>query len=669
MLTVVFHKKSSQYFLDRYRPLFEPYLDTGQIAFCFWDEHGTDFKSTIHELSQIVRGVDKWKAIIVSPLSDELSDIPIEETSRDNPFDFLCNSDPEPIVHESSIPLIRLAQMLGGVPLVNKHFSQVMQTDENHNMRMGIVREEEDAFLEEQQKVWNELNDKYQFNCTKPSKLLLFSARESNEINIPTTTDREQMSRHECDSSMFWYRNRYPAKARFLVQDCSRPGHVNYYKDLFNFWMTVFTLAINEEPPGLFEAYKLYHVKGILELDKVQSALSDYYNRLYGAQYSAKRQIMELQKSLEPVREMDELPIYDGHVSVEFRLDNKDELYISAKRIGFAGDSPIKEEPWWYSAVAKSKMNLIKMYNSIRIVLDKASHQCRFQSKLMDEELYELDEYQIKEMNEQLSEIEKEILTFSTYSILPIKMYLREMDIAKRAGGTSMRKRMTKKMTLSAIVLVLLIYVAGFIPDFFMQIKEMEAVGVLQVLLLTTFGVPFILLVIYGCLYHFRAVIRAKIHNYNAIISKFVMDLNNAGKAFSGYLTKCCSYMRGIKILQVLNHRSIASTDIMLQLSNHVDRLQDQLEIIKNWLLDFDLKVLPDKKGKYGVIDFDFDIPPEKNREYLIQLDRWKLDIWLEDGSRYMAPYPFITGFDVKRIPLFEKVELTEESEEEYNDQ
>ena len=39
----------------------------------------------------------------------------------------------------------------------------------------------------------------------------------------------------------------------------------------------------------------------------------------------------------------------------------------------------------------------------------------------------------------------------------------------------------------------------------------------------------------------------------------------------------------------------------MLQLSNHVDRLQDQLEIIKNWLLDFDLKVLPDKKGKYGV--------------------------------------------------------------------
>ena len=119
MLSVIIYQKSAQAFIDRYKKLFEPYLEAGRIAFCFWDEHGTDVTSALPELTGIVRGIRQWRAIVALPIVEE--DVPTDPTCQENPFDFLCNSAPEPPVHESHIPLIRLAQMLGGVPLVNQH--------------------------------------------------------------------------------------------------------------------------------------------------------------------------------------------------------------------------------------------------------------------------------------------------------------------------------------------------------------------------------------------------------------------------------------------------------------------------------------------------------------------------------------------------------------------
>ena len=187
MLTVIIHKKSSQQFIDKYHPLFEPYLETRKIAFCFWDEHGTDIHSAVPELTGIVRGVRRWKAIIVDPLTDEL-EIPAEPSRRENPFDFLCNSDPEPEVHESHIPIIRLAQMLGGVPLVNRHYDNVMVRDESQG-RIGyaIKRREQEEDLARQQEVWDRLNDQYSFNCEYPTHLYLFSARNMSEIQMLNT--------------------------------------------------------------------------------------------------------------------------------------------------------------------------------------------------------------------------------------------------------------------------------------------------------------------------------------------------------------------------------------------------------------------------------------------------------------------------------------------------
>lgn len=661
MLTVVIYRKSSQSFIDRYRSLLQPYLDTGKIAFCFWDENGDDVSSSVLKLSETVRGITRWRAIVALPLDAGMEEKELSQSCRTNPFDYAENSDPEPKVRESEIPLIRLAQMLGGVPLPSMHYEGTTKIDSTGTCLRIMRREDEDSLAREQD-AWEEINTKYSFDFDRPASLYLFAARIRREIEIPEATDQEILDRHESDSSLFWYRNRYPARARFLIQDCSRPRHARYHQDLFCFWMTVMALALNDMPSGMLEAYKLYQVKAAVDPDQLHRVFSDYYNRLGNIQFVASKNIIELQKSAQYAREMDELPHYQATVPVEFHVDETGGMLIPDKGIGFAGDCPIDEEPWWQASVEAGLQQLRRIFRSLQIVLDRASISCRYGAHVMDSEIHELDEYQVQDMQEELTDLENEILVFNTYTALPVRLFYRDLHAVRKSGATSMRKRMTRRCTIVAGLFVLLIYLAGFIPDFVNQYKNGTVFS--DAFLIAFLGCDILAIAMIICLFHFRSVIRMKIRDYNGVVKRILTNIRHAGDVFSNYLSKCCSYMRGKRMLQALADRSMVSSLSIKLLSLHKEKLDEQMKVIKDWLSDFGMQPLPDK-GEFGRIDFDFDIMPEMNREYLLHLDYFDLGRRMSGGSRCMAPYPFVAGLKVRRESIFEQSEEAAEDEEE----
>ncbi|MBQ6470129.1 MAG: hypothetical protein IJJ50_08790 [Lachnospiraceae bacterium] len=648
MLTVIIYKKSSQYFIDRYRSLFQPYLSAKKIAFCFWDENGTDIASSLATLADTVRGVPRWKAIVALPLTSDMEEAAVQWRYQENPFDYTGKYDEipqpgeEPKVMESEVPLIRLAHMLGGVPL----------PDQN------LPPEEYEA----QQEEWERLEARYSFGCDRPSFLYLFAARIQREISLPDTTDREIMERHESDSSMFWYRNRYPAKARFMVQDCSRPGHAHFREDVFGFWMTVLTVALNDMPTGTFEAYKLYKVKAEVDKKTLHETFSDYYNRLSGVQFSAEKRIIELRKNTHHTREMDELPPYEMQIDVPFSMENEEAAKISSKDIGFAGDCPVKEEEWWRGTVYESRSALRKLFRSLQVVLDRSSISSRFNAKLLETEIHEMDEYQVQELEGELQELEKDILVFNTGKALPIRQFNSDLEEADKAAVTSMRKRMSRSLTVWAGIIILLIYLAGYIPDIIWQIRNDTLDGDFAALIFI--GADLLTIALVLGLFSFRSVIRAKIHDYNGVVTRIMGHIRQAGKVFSDYLSKCCSYMRGQGMLQALLERTMVSTMSIKMLSLHKEKLGDQMRVIEDWLGDADLHVLPDR-GEAGYADFNFEIEPRNNREYLIHLDFFDLSIEMDDGSAILAPYPFVDALHVRRESLYEKPLDDEEDEEE----
>lgn len=651
MLTVLIYQKSSQNFIDRYRTLFEQYEESGQIAFCFWDEHGMDVQTALPELISIVRGIHKWQAIVVMPHLEDFAEEQLLHL-QDNPFDYYCNSQKEPVVHESSVPLIRLAQMLGGVPLVNKHYVNTMTTTAENNKQMVVSLQESSEAISNQQAVWNELNEKYSFRCDRPQNLYLFKARMPREIKLPTSSDRELMTRHESDSSLFWYRNRYPARTRFLIQDCTKPGNAHYEEDLFRFWMTALTLATNDFPSGTFEAYKVYQTVSNVSFEQAHELFSKYYNRLSSIQFRANIQISELQKRSQLVRSQEELPLYQCEIPVYFEMQQDDNLLISSKRIGFSGDCPIEEEPWWHLRVMASVKAVKKLHSSIKMVLDRASVQSRYASKMTEEEIYELDEYQFEEMQEELSDLEKKILTFNTYTALPMNKYYSDLGRAEKKTAEAMKKRMSKKVTIISCLVVIAIYLMGFVPDFIYQIQQgnsfWEALGI------AGFGCCVLILLSLVCLNIFRQIIIDEISQYNSVIYAIINNLQHASTVFSNYLSDCSSYMRGTFMLQALTKRTLISSEEIVQLREHVEHLDSQMSIITNWLSDLDMKVLEDKEN-HNRDYFDFGIPPEKNRGYSIQMDTKPTYVESVGGSECRAPYPFVTGFSVKRESLFEE--------------
>lgn len=649
MMTVIFYKKSSQPFIDRYKSLFQPFIDKGLLEFCFWDENGREPKDAFKQLAKIVHGVREWRALVVLPPEDNPAVKKDKRfaTKEDNPFDYLCNSDPEPVVKESDVPLIRMAQMLGGVPLVSHGIRTDMQSADRE-------------ILADRQKIWDELNDKYSLSYDMPEALYLFSARHPKKIVIPTITDVALINRHEIDSSMFWYRNRYPAKARFLVQDCARAGHAHYAEDLFRFWMTVLTLAINAVPSGMLEAYKVYKVRAEVSREYIHKLFSDYYHRLGGIKFAAEKQVVELSKQMQMRRENDSLPEYNHEIPVWFEDIREDHMFISSKRIGLAGDCPIHEEPWWYRQTAESRKAVSKVFRKLQVELDRASLLARLSSKVSDTEIAELDEYQYNEMSEHLAELEKEILVFNTNSVIPKEKYRQELEKVKKAGGTSMRKRMTRKTTVIAGLVGVLLYMISFIPDILYQ--YLDGANFLYMLAIILIGGGVMALTVFCALWDFRAKIVAVIADHNDIVSIILADVRKSSGIFSDYLGKCCSYMRGRDMLQALKRRTMISAEGIFTMKKHISQLSSRMSLIEDWMMDFELTPLPDD-GTFSRVVFDYEIDPQRNNGYLIDVDMFDPDIQGPGGTIFRAPYPFVKEFSVERVAIFEDMQQREETD------
>ena len=116
MFTVIIQSKRSSDLMKDYKFLFKPFVDEGSIAFCDWNESGTDVRSCVPDLYNIVRGKKEWRALILN--TDSIYDYKgVFCPNRNNPFDY-SSVDTDDMPHESPVPLIRLTHIIGGYSAV-----------------------------------------------------------------------------------------------------------------------------------------------------------------------------------------------------------------------------------------------------------------------------------------------------------------------------------------------------------------------------------------------------------------------------------------------------------------------------------------------------------------------------------------------------------------------
>lgn len=653
MLTVIITNDKSAAFIKKYYTFFETHVNSGKIAFCYWNEYGTDYKSALPQLSNIVRGHVHWRAVVALPVNETVEEKQAQkfQSTKQNPYDFLENAEENPPVEESRIPLIRLAQMLGGIPLVNRtYITKEVKKEDGSIVYEPVLRESKEE-LEKQQAEWDRLEAKYSFINDKPDSLFMIMGRIPRTIEIPFITDKEMMERREIDYSRFWSRNRYPAKTRFLVKDCVPRGHAHYGDQIFEFWMTVLTFCLNDNPIGSIEAYKLYTIQTKVNKRGVQELLSKYYNRLSRIRYTAVSTIAQMKEELQASDDSVELDGYTMSIPVNYHLYEDPELYLSSDKIGLANDCPIEEVPWLERVVKQSKEAFQRLLLIPRVALDKACNMARLYSRLPHNEYVSLNEYQLEQLETQLEELEIKVLTFNTYYSFPIQKYKNDMDRAYRSARTTMRKRMTRKLTIGAGVMVGLIYLIGFIPEWINNYIHESTNSTL--IGFSMLGVAVLAITGMVTLICYRKSVKNKISNYNGVVSNALMEMQDSAAKFQDYLTSLCTYMRGRSMVDSLKKKFVKTTEGISILDGHKTHIDAQLRVIKGWMSDFDMTLIPDD-GSYVSDYFNFDIPPKENEAYNIQLGDYQLDILAQDGSVAMAPYPFLSDLEIKREEIFE---------------
>ena len=211
MRTLLFMDKEEaelwQSFL-RYDFILDEFLETGVFAVCPWHQTGTSVAEALPELESLLGNEEEWRAIVLTDLRK--GDLPVEEDAHyDNVFDFPENYGRriDDKARESERPLVRLTQMLGGLP-EKTSVAWPSRSDDGLEYLSGYGIDQQappECF---------DLAERYRLGLPRPQSIWCVSPREVDEDLARLRDAHGSSPAEELD---FWQRNDYPASARFLV--------------------------------------------------------------------------------------------------------------------------------------------------------------------------------------------------------------------------------------------------------------------------------------------------------------------------------------------------------------------------------------------------------------------------------------------------------------------
>lgn len=282
MKTVVFIDKSNAELWEsylRYDFLLDEYSSAGAYEVCNWKSDADSVHGAIPELEDLIGDEEHWKAVIVCDLRDK-GLAPQDDRHFDNPYDYPETYEVragDPLV-ESERPIVRLSQMLGGLPEKAAIDWPDWQREGLGNQRIEDVREQNrPQFGEFSEEVFNgsldggpsEINlneisiamphdpdrygllERYRLGVARPQTILcitpryvdedltkeregdLESARRGHEEELAELVEQAHIREltHEEQKTLdgeieldFWQRNSYPASVRLIVNDWVAPA-------------------------------------------------------------------------------------------------------------------------------------------------------------------------------------------------------------------------------------------------------------------------------------------------------------------------------------------------------------------------------------------------------------------------------------------------------------
>ena len=659
MYSVIIQNQNLMKKFRDYYPLFVELFQNEDVGCCTWVESGEDIATSLPGLTELIEGKKEWRAVIVRDMNDEVNGC--FECNSANPYDFSLNSrenilerypvsednDIHVPVEESPIPIIRLSQMLGGVPSPELFFESNIDKGDK-------TRPPKDVFVsrgsEEDEKKYEELVRKYDFDGKTPCEVIFITLKNAEPKSIREDVKAKWSIRKETEETTdFCRRNRYSSCSRFLVYEYFSEGRIQREADLFNFWCSVMLMAREDISPSALQAYRLYRVKTSFDLTAMKECFREKADELYGCRNFVEKEIKrEIEKRL---NDKQPIPPYRMTLSVSPELPAHIDVMVNHHAFKFCPKSVNDDLVKWKAARTGSEKNLSKVYISSEKALDDSSAVVRHCSRYDDSQVYALDKYDRRLMEEELSETFDKIIQMQT-KISSIK---NKTDERTEKASASVVESIKKRIDIPTAVELGLCLLAGIvlavIPGLIFKIKYHYG-GFKGVLFNLLFMIFFFVATEMLLLLWKKISLRRQIHAFNDAMKDNMDDLSDNMDRFSEFVSNIVSHSRGKNYLQQLEDRKYDSSSTIPDLQLHLNSINKTLERLKKWAEGFGISI-SDEYSSDREYALNYNILPENNSLYTFETGEDHKIPLNNEGDHINSPFRFINGLSLRREELF----------------
>ena len=565
---------------------FEPFLESKDLAFCYWNPAGQNLQDSVPGLLDAVGRQKEWRAVIINNCT-------VKSSKTRNPFDIVDHSvldslvapDRQPAenetlegwekswkeyydalaaekeaVYKSALeqPFQKLVTWLCFRP-EDYVLNDVKEKRDVHDWAMEMIGRddlkpsvrlellERDQYKRElriKEHLRREFVAENYLNVAYPAEVHCISLRsaENNYFDPEAYWTIHQDSEY----SSFADRNMYFDRMRFMVFDMLSPTHRNFRTDYIRFLATVLIFVSNPVPGSAMQARRLYQLDAETD-DAPLCTMVTSYDRKLAATYDVIENEMEKIRGEIPGELTDKaaeaLFCTPKDVAVTLDASCDPEKVLAEKDYGLFFDQPENEYHKWnrdYNASQKALAYIAKQ--QIRAVRKSVS-QMHASSEVTDVNVSRLTPLQIDDVREYTDAAEDEMVASIPSDLTDISKYTARMEEESEKVKKVIGRRMAGKTVAILSAICLGLYLICFMPFLFANGGTALTVSTAVVLSVGMCGILAVIMLI--SLFFLRGSIKNAVKAYNDIAHEIMNDIQASMQRFSKYLSASCNVRRG----------------------------------------------------------------------------------------------------------------------------
>lgn len=640
--SVLIQNKKTMDQFHQFYPLFMEAINEERIGLCRWTEAGTTVDTALPELCDLIDGKEEWRAVVIR-VEDEDA---MRACACDplNPYNFpFAHRTREQGCLESPIPLVRLTQMLGGVPRPSMQFQAMGERYAAHAPAPDAEAEAE----------YDRLCEQYAYDGIAPSELWLISVRKDG-ARLREKAQRSRSTVREYSAEGFWQRNQYPSMCRFMVFDTSKQGNSQKLAERLNFWMTVLLLTGNDIPASSLQAYGLYRVG--VACDK-EAMAEVFQKKVLTMRVASKTMEAQMEHdSKQRLRDQENMSIPNYTIAVEIKMDqpNTNGLLESPGQFGLLPADNRAEQAAWAEHLPRANAQFAKQIVQMERAVDRTAAGVKSRCAYEQEAVQELNAYQTEDLYSALDRTRDNIIDLRGQ--LPGIHSPGEEALAKadKRVRDELELRVTQQQFWHGAIFLLIAAFLSNVPALVYSLVTGSGNPVLLVLVLVVQLLAFAVAAPI-VLSAQAARLRAAVQNYNEKIAARVAELALGMRLYSAFLSKVASHMHGSSYMNILQGKTFDTEMAADDMRRHQKEITKFIYKLRTWgaalhlRANFNLRVDPS-----DVYTINTDVPPAVNPEYTLQYGKSCRTVLYPSGGELDSPLSFVRELKIVQEEIYD---------------